>query len=161
VQESLTNMGKYAEAKQAEISLHNFDSYITVEVKDNGRGFKVESVGSGSHGLAGMRHRVEAAGGRLTVASNEGSGTRISAVLPKTTLTPLQKGRPHRALTLPAALPVRPACTGFLHVRCAMLSTPGHHTRLASMQPSSRNKTSAPSYRAPPLKLTVAHAGSR
>ena len=84
VQESLTNMGKYAEAKQAEISLHNFDSYITVEVKDNGRGFKLESVGSGSHGLAGMRHRVEAAGGRLTVASTEGEGTRISAVLPKT-----------------------------------------------------------------------------
>ncbi len=84
VQESLTNMGKYAEAKQAEVSLHNFDSYITVEVKDDGRGFKVENVGSGSHGLAGMRHRVEAAGGRLTVASTEGSGTRISAVLPKT-----------------------------------------------------------------------------
>ena len=84
VQESLTNMGKYAEATQAEISLHNFDSYITVEVKDNGKGFKVGSVGAGSHGLAGMRHRVEAAGGRLTVTSTEGEGTRISAVLPKT-----------------------------------------------------------------------------
>lgn len=84
VQESLTNMGKYAEAKQAEISLHNFDSYITVEVKDNGKGFKVGSVSAGSHGLAGMRHRVEAAGGRLTVTSTEGEGTKISAVLPKT-----------------------------------------------------------------------------
>lgn len=84
VQESLTNIGKYAEAKQAEISLHNFDSYITVEVKDNGKGFKVGSVGAGSHGLAGMRHRVEAAGGRLTVTSTEGEGTLISAVLPKT-----------------------------------------------------------------------------
>ena len=84
VQESLTNIGKYAEAKQAEISLHNFDSYITVEVKDDGKGFKVGSVGAGSHGLAGMRHRVEAAGGRLTVTSTEGEGTLISAVLPKT-----------------------------------------------------------------------------
>ena len=84
VQESLTNMGKYAEATQAEISLHNFDSYVTVEVKDNGKGFKTASVGAGSHGLAGMRHRVEAAGGRLTVTSAEGEGTRISAVLPKT-----------------------------------------------------------------------------
>jgi signal transduction histidine kinase len=83
VQESLTNIGKYAEAKQAEISLHNFDGYVTVEVKDNGKGFKVGSVGAGSHGLAGMRHRVEAAGGRLTVTSGEGEGTRISAVLPK------------------------------------------------------------------------------
>lgn len=84
VQESLTNIGKYAEAEQAEISLHNFDGYITVEVKDNGKGFKVGSVGAGSHGLAGMRHRVEAAGGRLTVTSTEGEGTLISAVLPKT-----------------------------------------------------------------------------
>jgi signal transduction histidine kinase len=84
VQESLTNIGKYAEAEQAEISLHNFDGYITVEVKDNGTGFKVGSVGAGSHGLAGMRHRVEAAGGRLTVTSTEGEGTLISAVLPKT-----------------------------------------------------------------------------
>jgi signal transduction histidine kinase len=30
-----------------------------------------------------MRHRVEAAGGRLTVASQPGQGTRITAVLPK------------------------------------------------------------------------------
>ena len=84
VQESLTNMSKYAKASAAEISLHSFDSYITVEVRDNGKGFKLDSVGPGSHGLAGMRHRVEAAGGRLTVASTEGNGTQISAVLPKT-----------------------------------------------------------------------------
>lgn len=83
VQESLTNIGKYASASQVDISLHNFDSYIAVEVKDNGKGFQLEDIGAGSHGLAGMRHRVEAAGGRLTVISAEGSGTRISGVLPK------------------------------------------------------------------------------
>ena len=84
VQESLTNIGKYAQAAKAEISLHDFDHYITVEVKDNGKGFKLDSVRPGTHGLAGMRHRVEAAGGRLAVVSSEGSGTKISAVLPKT-----------------------------------------------------------------------------
>lgn len=84
VQESLTNMAKYAQASQASISLHNFDSYITVEVKDNGKGFKLESIAPTSHGLAGMRHRVQAAGGRLTVTSTEGKGTGILAVLPKT-----------------------------------------------------------------------------
>ncbi|MDP2449133.1 MAG: CHASE3 domain-containing protein [Polaromonas sp.] len=83
VQESLTNMGKYAEAKQAEISLHDFDGYITVEVRDNGTGFDTTQIKGSSHGLAGMRHRVEAAGGRLTVVSSPGQGTRISAVLPK------------------------------------------------------------------------------
>lgn len=84
VQESLTNMAKYAEADQAEISLHNFESYISIEVRDNGKGFRLEGVKTTSHGLAGMRHRVEAAGGRLTVTSAEGKGTKISAVLPKT-----------------------------------------------------------------------------
>jgi signal transduction histidine kinase len=83
VQESLTNIAKYAGATQVEISLHNFDSYVTVEVKDNGKGFKLESIGPGSHGLAGMRHRVEAAGGKLTVASTEGIGTQVGAVMPK------------------------------------------------------------------------------
>lgn len=83
VQESLTNMGKYAGAQQAEISLHDFDGYITVEVKDDGIGFDVSQIKGSSHGLAGMRHRVEAAGGRLTITSQPGRGTRISAVLPK------------------------------------------------------------------------------
>ncbi|MDB5870225.1 MAG: multi-sensor signal transduction histidine kinase [Polaromonas sp.] len=83
VQESLTNIAKYAHASQVEISLHNFDSFITVDVKDNGQGFKLENIGPGSHGLAGMRHRVEAAGGKLTVSSTEGSGTQVAAVLPK------------------------------------------------------------------------------
>lgn len=83
VQESLTNMGKYAEATQAVISLQNMEGYISIEVHDNGKGFELGSIGSTSHGITGMRHRVEAAGGRLTVISNPGEGTRISAVLPK------------------------------------------------------------------------------
>ncbi|MDB5931253.1 MAG: multi-sensor signal transduction histidine kinase [Polaromonas sp.] len=83
VQESLTNIAKYANATQVEISLHNFDSFITVDVSDNGKGFKLENIGPGSHGLAGMRHRVEAAGGKLTVSSTEGSGTQVGAVLPR------------------------------------------------------------------------------
>lgn len=83
VQESLTNIAKYANASEIEINLHNFDNFITVDVKDNGKGFNTGSVGPGSHGLAGMRHRVEAAGGKLTVASIEESGTHVGAVLPK------------------------------------------------------------------------------
>lgn len=83
VQESLTNIGKYAQAQQVDISMHNFEGYITVDVKDNGKGFKLDAVSPSSHGLAGMRHRVEAAGGRLTIASAEGQGTLIAAVIPK------------------------------------------------------------------------------
>ena len=83
VQESLTNIGKYAEATQIVISLLNMDGYITVEVRDNGKGFDSNAVNPNSHGLTGMRHRVEAAGGRLTVTTSPQAGTKVTAVLPK------------------------------------------------------------------------------
>lgn len=83
VQESLTNIGKYAEASQIFISLQNMDGYVTVEVRDNGKGFDLNATSPNSHGLSGMRHRVEAAGGSLTVASSPLAGTKITAVLPK------------------------------------------------------------------------------
>ncbi|MCG2592088.1 CHASE3 domain-containing protein [Ramlibacter sp. XY19] len=83
VQESLTNVGKYAEARQVDISLHNYSNHIEVAIKDDGRGFDAQAQRPSTHGIAGMRHRVEAAGGKLTVASRPGSGTRVHAVLPK------------------------------------------------------------------------------
>jgi signal transduction histidine kinase len=83
VQESLTNVGKYAEAKQVEVSVRNYGNHVEVDIKDDGKGFNVSDIRASTHGLAGMRHRVEAAGGRLTVVSAPGKGSRISAVLPK------------------------------------------------------------------------------
>ncbi|HXD40884.1 MAG TPA: CHASE3 domain-containing protein [Ramlibacter sp.] len=83
VQESLTNVGKYADAAQVDISVRNYGNHVEVDIKDDGKGFNVAEIRPSTHGLAGMRHRVEAAGGRLTVISAPGSGTRISAVLPK------------------------------------------------------------------------------
>jgi signal transduction histidine kinase len=66
-----------------EINLDSLDGYISIDVRDNGKGFTPDEVNPGSHGLTGMRHRVEAAGGRLSVVSAHGAGTKISAVLPK------------------------------------------------------------------------------
>lgn len=83
VQESLTNIGKYAEASQIVISLQNQGGYAMAEVHDNGGGFDTSNIAASSHGLNGMRHRVEAAGGKLTITSTPGAGTRISAVMPK------------------------------------------------------------------------------
>ena len=83
VQESLTNIGKYAEAKHVEITVQNHGNHVEVDINDDGKGFDVAKIRPSTHGLAGMRHRVEAAGGRLTVISAPGKGSRISAVLPK------------------------------------------------------------------------------
>lgn len=83
VQESLTNIAKYAEASQITVSLQNQGGYALIEVRDDGVGFDPDTVSSTSHGIHGMRHRVEAAGGKLTVTSKQGSGTCVVAVLPK------------------------------------------------------------------------------
>jgi hypothetical protein len=83
VQESLTNIGKYAEATHIIISLHNREGFAVIEVEDNGTGFDTMNIAATSHGISGMRHRVEAAGGKLTVTSAPGQGTTISAVMPK------------------------------------------------------------------------------
>ena len=83
VQESLTNIGKYARATQVKVSLQNMNGYIAVEVEDNGKGFDTAAIGHGSHGINGMRHRVEAAGGRLTITSSAHTGTKVTAALSK------------------------------------------------------------------------------
>ncbi|WP_414709019.1 CHASE3 domain-containing protein [Ramlibacter sp.] len=85
VQESLTNVGKYAEARQVQIGVREYSNHVEVEIRDDGKGFDVRSTRPSTHGLAGMRHRVEAAGGRLTLQSQPGQGTRVLASLPKAT----------------------------------------------------------------------------
>jgi signal transduction histidine kinase len=86
VQESLTNMAKYAHARQAEVSVRAYENHVEVEVRDDGKGFEPSQARPSTHGLAGMRHRVEAAGGRLMVDAAPGRGTRVMAVLPTRTI---------------------------------------------------------------------------
>ncbi|WP_043006202.1 CHASE3 domain-containing protein [Comamonas testosteroni] len=87
VQESLTNIGKYARASHVIVTVHNYPTYVAVQIQDDGQGFEPASMRPNSHGLAGMKHRVEAVGGRLTVASQPGKGTTISAVIPLSVAT--------------------------------------------------------------------------
>jgi signal transduction histidine kinase len=82
VQEGLTNIGKYAQASEASIVMKNYSNHVVVEVTDNGRGFDAQHARPSSHGLAGMRHRVETAKGKLNVSSTPGHGTKLSAVMP-------------------------------------------------------------------------------
>ncbi len=82
VQESLTNIGKYAKASEATIVLKDYGHRVHVEVTDNGQGFDTRKMKPATHGLAGMRHRVEAAHGKLSISSTPGKGTTVRAVLP-------------------------------------------------------------------------------
>jgi len=83
VQESLTNIAKYAQASRVNILLAPQGDEVCVEVRDDGIGFDTAQARSSAHGLLGMRFRVVADGGRLTVTSVPGEGTCISALLPQ------------------------------------------------------------------------------
>ena len=82
VQESLTNIGKYASARKVLVTVHQHPSHVAVQIRDDGAGFDPATMGRAGHGLVGMRQRVEAAGGRLSVQSRPGEGTVVSANLP-------------------------------------------------------------------------------
>jgi signal transduction histidine kinase len=83
VQEALTNVAKYAQARQVVVTLKARGALAEVDVHDNGTGFDTRIAKPSSHGLLGMRYRVEAEGGRMAIQSTPGAGTRIQATLPQ------------------------------------------------------------------------------
>ncbi|HSW05688.1 CHASE3 domain-containing protein [Aquabacterium sp.] len=83
VQEAITNISKYAKAGQVWISLAAREGRVEVAVRDDGVGFDLAGPRGPSHGLVGMRFRVEAEGGTLAVASAPGQGTTIRTSLPE------------------------------------------------------------------------------
>lgn len=89
VQEALTNISKYARAQHVEVSLSaTDDGRVCVRVTDDGVGFDPAASTPSSHGLFGMRHRVEAAGGQLAIRSAPQQGTSIEALLPAAATAP-------------------------------------------------------------------------
>jgi signal transduction histidine kinase len=77
--EALANLAKHARASSAVIEVATEGGRLVVEVADDGVGGADERRGTG---LRGLTDRVEALGGRLTVSSSEGGGTRLTAELP-------------------------------------------------------------------------------
>ncbi len=82
VQEAMTNIAKYASAKNVWVWLHRQDELIAVEVRDDGVGFAPDSSMAGHHGLSGMRFRAESLGGTMKIESVLGAGTRLTAQFP-------------------------------------------------------------------------------
>jgi signal transduction histidine kinase len=82
VQESLTNVVKHARASSIDIAVRCADDAVDVSVVDDGIGFDTDATVEVGFGLAGMRERVELAGGELSVLPGARSGTVIRARLP-------------------------------------------------------------------------------
>jgi signal transduction histidine kinase len=82
VQEALTNVAKYAQAKEVRVLFERVGENARLCVQDDGRGFDPALVRDGGHGLAGMRFRLRLYGGDLILHSVPGQGTKIEATLP-------------------------------------------------------------------------------
>jgi signal transduction histidine kinase len=77
--EALTNVAKHASASVARVNAERIDDLLVVEVSDDGVGDADPGRGTG---LAGLHERVAAYGGRLTLTSPPGGGTRLRFELP-------------------------------------------------------------------------------
>lgn len=85
VQESLTNIARHADASSAHIQLQRSGAELRIDISDNGRGIAAGATArAGALGLLGMRERVAALRGSITVDGMNGAagGTRIAIRIP-------------------------------------------------------------------------------
>lgn len=82
-QEALTNVMKYAKAKQVTITLTSEGSLGKLMITDDGVGLAAtKQHRSMSHGLLGMRERMVALGGTFDIRGKVGCGTTLTATFP-------------------------------------------------------------------------------
>jgi two-component system sensor histidine kinase DegS len=86
-QEAITNVIRHAQAHHITLSLIQNKGQLELDIEDDGVGFDpgndVKTAASpGKLGLLGMAERVELVGGRLTIDTTVGRGTRIHAAFP-------------------------------------------------------------------------------
>jgi signal transduction histidine kinase len=84
--ETLTNVRLHAGASRVRVGI-TWDDSLTIDVEDDGRGFVLPAAGDaapghGGHGLTNLHQRAVAVGGRLTIDSQPGRGTRVRLVAP-------------------------------------------------------------------------------
>ncbi|MDA3649306.1 sensor histidine kinase [Saccharopolyspora indica] len=84
-QESLANAGRHAQPTRVGVTLSYMDEEVSVDVRDDGRGFdpgRVTGSSTSGFGLGGMRARAERVAGVFEVESEPGTGTAVSARVP-------------------------------------------------------------------------------
>lgn len=79
-QEALTNVAKHSEATQVDVTLACDLDAVMLQIDDNGCGFVPVAVSGKGYGLRNMRERMAVLGGRITVQSQPGGGTHITAI---------------------------------------------------------------------------------
>ncbi|EFM12212.1 PAS/PAC sensor signal transduction histidine kinase [Paenibacillus curdlanolyticus YK9] len=83
IQEALTNIAKHADVSEAEVSIHEHEFEVVVQVVDRGNGFDLTARTQGV-GRFSMNERARIAGGSLALESARGQGTAVTLTIPKT-----------------------------------------------------------------------------
>src|SRR5439155_15695160 len=83
-QEALHNALRHAAPTTVQVRLSTVDGSAVLEIVDDGAGFEPDAAGGAGRrlGLASMRERARAAGGRLTVRSRPGAGPTVRLEVP-------------------------------------------------------------------------------
>ncbi|MEC0275880.1 sensor histidine kinase [Peribacillus frigoritolerans] len=81
IQETLTNIRKYAYTEEATVTIQEIEEEVRVEIEDKGKGFDIEKVTRGV-GLFSMEERARVCGGNLILHSREGKGTKVILKMP-------------------------------------------------------------------------------
>src|SRR6185437_4579996 len=83
VQEALTNIVKYASARNVDVELLGDSEGVSLIVHDDGAGLRAGVETSRlSHGIVGMRQRVRALNGTFKISSRAGTGTTVEVFIP-------------------------------------------------------------------------------
>jgi signal transduction histidine kinase len=85
LQESLTNIARYAQATEVDARIEWIDGILEMDIRDNGVGFDNAEVRKRkTFGLMGMRERTLQFGGESRIDSEPGAGTTVRIRIPCT-----------------------------------------------------------------------------
>jgi signal transduction histidine kinase len=82
--EALHNVQKHAAATEVRVQVTVEDGMLRVNIEDNGCGFDPLAARPEGNGLRNMRQRFHDLGGRFTLDTRPGQGTRVSMSIPLT-----------------------------------------------------------------------------
>jgi signal transduction histidine kinase len=83
VQEALTNVLRYAKARNVWVSLERMSTGVALVLRDDGVGIAPQALGHRlSHGIVGMRQRIASLGGIFRIGRVAGGGTAIEVFVP-------------------------------------------------------------------------------
>jgi signal transduction histidine kinase len=102
-QEAVGNAIAHSQAKHVEVEVRFHDQGLALAIVDDGVGFDVQAAlarANGSHfGLRGMRRRMKELGGKVTIESEPGGGTRVTVFVGLKKAMPAKKS-PKRGMEL-------------------------------------------------------------